>query len=135
MRYQLLRGFDRAVTNQFEVIGVAQCSQARLWGLSLSLLRICLLIDISIYTLIDQITLALMFCLLNFDWGICLFVSYDVNVVPIEVYRSVTSKSDFNFPLLHQLASFPSPDNYHFSYFTVKYVRIVLNLQNSDIVL
>ena len=75
MRYQLLCGFDRDVANHFEVIGVAMLLSTALRSLPLPLLRICQLIDISTYTLIHQITLVLMFCLLNFDWGICLFVS------------------------------------------------------------
>ncbi|GAY68495.1 hypothetical protein CUMW_264570 [Citrus unshiu] len=70
MRYQLLCGFDRAVINHFDVIGVALFLSTALRSLPLSLLRICLLIYISIY--IDrlfwsnQITIVLMFCLLNF---------------------------------------------------------------------
>ena len=78
MRYQLLCGFDRAVINHFDVIGVALFLSTALRYLPLSLLRICLLIFISIY--IDrlfwsyQITPVLMFFLLNFDWGICLLV-------------------------------------------------------------
>ena len=99
MRYQLLCGFDRDVANHFEVIGVAMLLSTALRSLPPSFTYLSM-IDISIYTLIHQITLVLMFCLLNFDWGICLFGSYHVNVVPIEVYRSITSKSDFIFYIL-----------------------------------
>lgn len=49
MRYQLLCGFDRAVTNHFDVIGVALFLSTAFRSLPLSLLHICLLIYVSIF--------------------------------------------------------------------------------------
>ena len=92
MRYQLLCGFDRDVANHFEVIGVAMLLSTALRSLPPSFTYLSM-IDISIYTLIHQITLVLMFCLLNFDWVICLFVSYDVNAVPIKVDIDLSPQS------------------------------------------
>ncbi|KAK9217899.1 hypothetical protein WN943_006529 [Citrus x changshan-huyou] len=43
--------------------------------------------------------------------GVAMLLSTALRSLPPS-FTSITSKSDFNFPSLNQLASFPSPDTY-----------------------